>query len=157
MKVFVVAMSLLAFSCAPKTEAIAGAADQSTGNPGPRIALFCVKHLGKKVGNGECWTLADESFKSAGALRPGDDMRVWGRVVNPTRESVKPGDVVEFESARFSDGIMTGSAHTAVVVSGGNQRNFSIAEQNWGKKTVRIREMDLTKLVSGKVVVYRPL
>ena len=157
MKALFVATSFLAFSCAPKTEPVAVAALHPGGNPGPRISAYCVKHVGQKVGNGECWTLADESFKSAGAVRPGSDMRVWGRVVNPARESLKPGDVVEFESARFSDGIITGSAHTAVVVSGGSPRQFSIAEQNWGKKTVRIREMDLTKLVSGKVVVFRPL
>ena len=76
--------------------------------------------------------------------------------MNPARESLKPGDVVEFKSARFSDGIITGPAHTAVVVVGGSQEKFSIAEQNWGRKTVRIREMDLTKRVSGTVTVYRP-
>ena len=83
-------------------------------------------------------------------------MRVWGRVVNPAKELLKPGDVVEFRSARFSDGIITGTEHTAVVVIGGSQEKFSIAEQNWGRKTVRIREMDLTKKVSGTVIIYRP-
>lgn len=126
------------------------------GQPGPRIAAFCLKEKGRKVGNGECWTLADEAFISAGVRRPGSDMRVWGRVVNPAKEPVKPGDVVEFRSARFSDGIITGTAHTAIVVIGGSREKFSIAEQNWGRKDVRIREMDLTKKVSGDVTIYRP-
>ena len=144
---------MLAISCAPKPPVVV---TYSTAGSGARVAAFCVREQGRKVGNGECWTLADDAFKSAGASRPGSDMRVWGRVVNPARESLKPGDVVEFRSARFSDGIITGAAHTAVVVIGGNQEKFSIAEQNWGRKTVRIREMDLTKKVSGEVTVYRP-
>ncbi|MEO5917819.1 MAG: hypothetical protein ABIS50_26540 [Luteolibacter sp.] len=127
-----------------------------SGNPAPRVAAYCQKQSGKKVGNGDCWTLADEAFKSAGATRPGSDMRVWGREVNPAKEALKPGDVIEFRNAWFSDGTITGSAHTAVVVTGGSREKFSIAEQNWGKKNVRIREMDLTKLVSGSVTVYRP-
>lgn len=83
-------------------------------------------------------------------------MRVWGRLVNPAREAIQQGDVVEFQSARFSDGIITGSAHTAVVVKGGSQEQFIIAEQNWGRKTVRFREMSMTRLVSGRVMIYRP-
>ncbi len=127
-----------------------------SGNPGPKIAAYCRAREGSKVGNGECWTLADEAFKSAGARRPGLDMRVWGREVNPAREGLKAGDVIEFQNARFTDGMITGSAHTAVVVGGGPQTSFTMAEQNWGKKTVRVIHMDLTKRVSGKVRVYRP-
>jgi uncharacterized protein with FMN-binding domain len=63
-------------------------------------------------------------------------------------------DVIECQSARFSDGTYTGTGHTAVVVKGGSQENFSIAEQNWGKKAVRVREMNLKLLVAGKVAVF---
>lgn len=125
-------------------------------NAGKSIAAFCVARDGSRVGNGECWTLADEAFKAAGARRPGSDMRVWGRKIDYKREALKPGDVIEFESASFSDGTMTGSAHTAVVVGAGGFRGVRIAEQNWGKKTVRIRELDLSTLRRGKVSVYRP-
>lgn len=145
-------------SCAPKPEQAPAVFEYrpQSGNPAPRIAAYCVSKSGQRVGNGECWTLADAAFKSSGARRPGTDMRVWGRVVDPAKEVIKAGDVVEFRSARFSDGIITGSAHTAVVVKGGNPDKFTIAEQNWGKKTVRMREMSLNTLVSGKVTVYRP-
>ncbi len=157
---FVLPAMLLMFaaSCAPKPEVTPSTAvfRSQSGNPAPRIAAYCAAQKGRKVGNGECWTLADEAFKSAGARRPGSDMRVWGRRVDPAKEAIKPGDVVEFQSARFSDGIITGSAHTAVVVQGGSQEGFTIAEQNWGRKTVRFRRMSLTNLVSGKVRVYRP-
>lgn len=157
---FLVPTSLLflAVSCAPKPEVTPPTSvfRPQSGNPAPRIAAYCVAQKGRKVGNGECWTLADEAFKSAGARRPGSDMRVWGRRVNPAAEVIRPGDVVEFQSARFSDGIITGSAHTAVVVQGGGQEGFTIAEQNWGRKTVRFREMSMKTLVAGKVMIYRP-
>jgi hypothetical protein len=157
---FILSTMFLGFAacCAPKPEVTPSttAFRPQSGNPTPRIAAYCAAQKGRKVGNGECWTLADEAFKSAGARRPGSDMRVWGRRVDPAREAIKPGDVVEFQSARFSDGIVTGSAHTAVVVQGGSQESFTIAEQNWGRKTVRFRKMSLTSLVSGKVIVYRP-
>jgi hypothetical protein len=149
---------VLSVSCAtkPATTPASTVFRPQAGNPAPRIAAYCVAQKGRKVGNGECWTLADEAFKSTGARRPGSDMRVWGRRVDPAKEAIKPGDVVEFRSARFSDGIITGSAHTAVVVKGGGQESFTIAEQNWGRKTVRFREMSMTTLVSGKVMIYRP-
>ena len=123
---------------------------------GSKIAAYCMEHSGKTVGNGECWTLANEAFKAAGAKRPGGDLRVWGREVNTAKESLKPGDILEFQSAKFSDGFRTGPAHTAVVVKGGSRESITIAEQNWGKRNTRIRTMDLTKLTSGKARVYRP-
>jgi len=158
MRILITMVILSVAACAPKQETSATRTEfrPQSGDPAPRIAAYCVSKSGQKVGNGECWTLADEAFKSSGAKRPGSDMRIWGRIVNPLREAIKPGDVVEFLSARFSDGIITGSAHTAVVVKGGDQGGFTIAEQNWGRKTVRIREMSLTTLVNGKVMIYRP-
>lgn len=156
MKFLIPACLFLVVSCAPEPAPVTTEFRAQSGNPAPRVAAYCVAQKGRKVGNGECWTLADEAFKSAGARRPGRDMRVWGRRVDPVKETIKPGDIVEFQSARFSDGIITGSAHTAVVVKGGGREGFTIAEQNWGRKTVRLREMSLTTLVSGKVMVYRP-
>lgn len=149
---------VLAASCAPKPvqKTPARTFHRQVGNPAPRIAAFCGSKSGQQVGNGECWTLADEAFRSAGARRPGIDPRVWGRTVNAAKEGLKPGDVIEFQSARFPDGTVTGAAHTAVVVKGGSWEKFTIAEQNWGRKTVRVREMNLKARLSGKVTVYRP-
>lgn len=120
------------------------------------ITKFCKGKLGKQVGNGECWTLADEAFKACGLKRPGADMRVWGKIVDHQKEKLQPGDIVEFRSARFSDGSYTAPEHTAVVVKGG-KRGIVVAEQNWGgNKTVHERPMDLGGLVSGTLIIYRP-
>ena len=131
--------------------------EMSEAATGSSIAGFCKANAGKKVGDGQCWALANEAFKAVGKNRPTKDMRVWGRLVNFSKESVQPGDIVEFQSARFSEGIITGSNHTAVVVQGGSPAKFTVAEQNVsGRKKVSFREMSLKTLVAGKVMVYRP-
>ena len=127
------------------------------GEAATSVAGFCKANAGKKVGDGQCWALANEAFKASGKSRPTRDMRVWGRLVNFLREPVQAGDVVEFQSARFSEGVITGRNHTAVVIAGGRGEKFTIAEQNVsGRKKVSFRDMSLKTLVAGKVMVYRP-
>lgn len=121
-----------------------------------KMAAYCKQQLGKKVGNGECWTLADEAFKACGLKRPGKDLRVWGRLLDLKKEKMQAGDIVEYRSAKFSNGSTTGPEHTAVVVKGG-KRKATIAEQNWGgNKTVRETEFHADMLVDGEIMVYRP-
>lgn len=134
-----------------------GGAQQPSGAGVQEIASFCLSKSGKRVGDGECWTLADQAFRAAGFTRPGGDLRVWGRKVEYRSSLLAPGDVIEFRSAVFADGTVTGKNHTAVVVRKGSARSARIAEQNWGKKNVRIRELDLLSLRRGNLTVYRPI
>ncbi len=121
------------------------------------IAEFCIRNFGQQVGNGECWTLANEAFKATGAKRPDGELRVWGRLVDIESEPIEPGDVVEFRTAKIPGYGTTGPEHTAVVIEGGKQGKCKIAEQNWGNiKQVRNVSVDLSKRVSGDVWVYRP-
>jgi len=121
------------------------------------MVRFCRKNEGKKVGDGECWALANESFKAAGKKRPSRDLRVWGRLVDHQREQVRAGDVIEFQNAYFSERILTGPNHTAVVIQSGPGKRFTVAEQKFNRqKKVSFREMSLDTLVSGNVRVYRP-
>src|SRR5436190_5805959 len=62
--------------------------------PGPKLVEYCKGKKGQQVGNGECWTLADEAFKAHALQRPGGALRVWGRVVDPKKERPEPGDIV---------------------------------------------------------------
>lgn len=121
-----------------------------------KLVTFCTDNLGKKVGDGECWTLADEAFKACGLQRPGEDARVWGRLLDLKKEKIEAGDIVEYRAAKFSDGGSTGPEHTSVVVKGGRRERATIAEQNWGEKTVREAPFDAGALVEGQVMVYRP-
>src|ERR1700730_14533382 len=67
--------------------ASAGApADQRT-TVGDKVAAYCEKHKGNKVGNGECTDLADEALAAAGAEGTGPDSPnlgdyTWGRLIS---------------------------------------------------------------------------
>ena len=64
---------------------------------GGAIVKFCAENLGTRVGDGECWSLAERSLVHAGAARPlgysfGDEVGA---------DEARAGDIVQFESARF--------------------------------------------------------
>jgi hypothetical protein len=154
-----VILALATASCATGPQASSHAPGvRGTVNRAPMsIEQFCIANQGRKVGTGECWSLANESLKAAGKRRPGRDLRVWGRLVDSKTERIEAGDIIEFESARFSDGITTGVHHTAVVIEGGSAEMFTVAEQKFGgMKKVTFRKMDLRTRLSGKVLIYRP-
>ena len=121
------------------------------------IVAFCQKNRGKKVGNGECWTLANEAFKQCGARRPGGDLRVWGRSLNLKRETPLPGEILECDGTRFADGTYVPAKHTAVIVGVHSATLVRIAEQNVaGRKKVSERDLDLSGIRGGRIFIYRP-
>ncbi len=121
-----------------------------------KMVTFVRSSKGKKIGDGECWTLANEAYKTAGLSRPGADHRVWGRVVEWGKEELKAGDIVEFESAVFGD-MRSGPVHTAIIVKPGTRKgSMEVYHQNWGTdKNVTSCEFNLRKLIRGKVIIYR--
>jgi hypothetical protein len=121
------------------------------------IVAFCRKNSGRKVGDGECWALANEAFKATGARRPQGQLRVWGRQLDLRRESPLPGDILECDGTRFSDGSYVSKQHTAVIIAVHSPGFVRIAEQNYaGKKKVRERDLEISGLRSGKIMIYRP-
>lgn len=147
-------------SCAPEAKpepqpAVSQPSVSRSSGSNSAIVDYCRRNNGRKVGDGECWTLANEAFKATGKRRPGADNRVWGREVDYRSEGVRPGDIVEFQSALFP-GYITGSKHTAIVAEGG-KGDIVIAEQNMaGSRKVAFRPINLNSKVRGKVTVYRP-
>lgn len=143
--------------------AVAGAAG-GTGTPAPgaaatevgqRILQFAISNLGKQVGNGECWTLAADAMKAAGAQPPngytfGDEI--------PLR-SIRPGDILQFTTARFDEpgyyAIMGTPNHTAVVYSIAGDRVFMLHQNFNGKRTVSTFDFSLSSLTSGRLQAYR--
>jgi hypothetical protein len=149
-----------------------------------QVLAFCKEHLGEQVGNGECWTLAHEAVRSAGAKSspaykdsPNKGDYVWGDLVygvevkdgKPVQTGaagkVRPGDVAQLRDAKFSGrrpggGTYTQSTphHTAVVAAvGGGGTVLGVLHQNWGgKKTVHELTFNLNDLKAGWVKVYRP-
>ena len=121
------------------------------------IVAFCRKNSGRKVGNGECWTLANEAFKATGAARPAGQLRVWGRKLDLRRESPLPGDILECDRTRFADGSWVPTQHTVVIMGVYSATHVRIAEQNYGgKKKVRERDLELSGIRGGTIAVYRP-
>ncbi len=124
---------------------------------GTAIVAYCQKSRGKKIGNGECWTLANEAFKSTGAKRPEGQLRVWGRRLDLRRETPLPGDILECDRTRFADGSYVMAQHTAVIIGVQSATLVRIAEQNFsGKKKVTMRDLELGSIRGGSIAVYRP-
>jgi hypothetical protein len=144
------------------------------------VVAFAREHVGRKVGNGLCTSLAVEALRSAGARAtvrdPGDGDFVWGRPVGAFREAL-PGDVVQFRNAvfqgkrwvtkrRWESWSYTYPHHTAIVADVRERgRVVTMLHQNIGpdgtaveKKQVvsetTIRPESLQK--GGKVWIYRP-
>lgn len=154
-----------------------GAADK----PADKIVEYAKSQLGKQVGNGECWTLANEAMKTAGTKSsfnftdtPNKGDYVWGTLSfglegkgakeTGALKDVKPGDVMQFRDAKFSGRkgngtyTMTASHHTAVVLKADTTaKTITILHQNWnGKKTVAEETLTLGDLKDGWIKVYRP-
>lgn len=117
------------------------------------IVDYAISKKGIKVGNGQCWTLVDHAFKNLRLTR--FDIREWGPKVDWRNETILPGDLVEFEKTRFSDGVRIPTVHSAIVyqVKG---KKIAVYHQNWNrKKHVTMAVLDLNKIKSGKVIIYR--
>jgi len=126
------------------------------------IYQFVKNNIGNKVARGECWDLAAEPLKLYQATW--DKMYVFGRAVNYQKECVYPGDIIQFEGIeiRYSEGDRHHEEymehHTAVVYKVISKGVYEIAHQNTSKfgRTVGVSKLDLTTIVSGKYIIYRP-
>lgn len=120
---------------------------------GQRVLDFARRHIGQRVGDGECFALADEALRSAGAGSAADfgpvgahtDYHWSSRRVDVA--DAQPGDIVQFRRYAVTvvtrivnaDGSWRESTrtetrgepnHTAVVVSNDGHGNLTILEQN---------------------------
>lgn len=115
-----------------------------------QVIFYAKSNSGKKVKHGECWDLAQEALKSAGAKTSDEYGKitatadyVWGTPV--TLGSVRPGDIIQFKNYEVEieyklskpDGsAYTGSVtlgaphHTAIVEHVGASGEIMVWEQN---------------------------
>jgi hypothetical protein len=146
-----------------------------------KVVEFARAHLGKKVGDGSCITLAIESLEHAGArsfpLDRADGDYVWGQPIAHFKDAL-PGDVLQFRDAEFKGKKRLPKRrwiswhyryphHTAIVsaVSDGG-KVITVLHQNVGPKEA---SDDQKKLVQegtlrtdslqegGWVRIYRPV
>lgn len=119
------------------------------------ILRFAQGKVGQQVGDGECWTLADQALRATGA-KPAEGY-TFGKVVSS--RDVRPGDIVQFTSARFetanSWSEMGAPNHTAIVETK-NGNVIGLLQQNTnGNRTVSRQELDLSTKVRGTVQFFR--
>lgn len=128
--------------------------DAKGGNNAPtmaeRIVSYPRRHRGQRVGDGECFTLADRALTSAGARTAADygpvtpDVDyIWGTSVQ--LGALQAGDVIQFRNYRYDrevetrhpDGSVTTDTdfqerphHTAIVEQVGAGGEITVLEQN---------------------------
>lgn len=144
-----------------------------------KIAKWCEKQKGTQVGNGECWTLANDALKAVAedCKKHGEEECmpcigfVHGCLLYEQKFRHQPhvgeagiarGDVVQFYEAKFEGPHGWKSAgspdHTSVVVSVEGDGELRVLEQNNGVDSiVREGSYNLAELTGGEVSVFRPV
>jgi hypothetical protein len=145
-----------------------------------KVLEFAQANLGKKVGDGECATLAARALRTAGARRSSatrDGEYVWGklvRTVTPGKNltgDVLPGDIVQFRGV-----VLVGKEggntieytyphHTSIVSAVKNDGQVvEVLHQNVGdsrardedRRKVQRATLRLGDLKKGSLKIYRP-
>ncbi|KAG7694038.1 hypothetical protein KL930_002999 [Ogataea haglerorum] len=147
---------------------------------GEHVAGWTEAHKGKKVGDGECWTLAHDAlqrgcgkhaFVSSGLVHGALLSTITGKKggpevrKEPVSDTVKRGDILQFANCCFrypNKALFYGSPdHTSIVghVTGSTELpRLQVLHQNVnGEKIVIEESIDLDMLVEGSVKVYRPI
>jgi hypothetical protein len=123
--------------------------------------------MGKKVDRGECWDLAAAALKHAGAhldLSSQKTIYDFGQLIDPKREAVYAGDIVQFENVtvEYADGntitTETMGHHTAIIYAVLGDGDFQLAHQNtsFSGRKVGVSNFKLNNVKKGKVKIYRP-
>jgi hypothetical protein len=124
-----------------------------------KVADFVRSHLGRAIGDGECWLAASEALKAVGAQRTG--IYIFGRELGPG-EALLPGDILQLEKVRFqaADGKRraTMNHHTAVIHEILHPDTIRILHQNFASagRTISEYTLHLDEIRQGVVVAYRP-
>lgn len=133
-----------------------------------RIIQFVESVKGKQVGNGECWDLASEAIKYAGAYldrSTAESIYIFGKRVNPRKDTIFAGDIIQFENIEIrytknnNEHIVRMPHHTAIIYRILGSEHFLMAHQNraMSGKKVGITELDLANVTIGEYYIYRPI
>ncbi len=129
-----------------------------------RILSFVDSVMGKTVGSGECWDLAQEALDLNGA--DWDRPINFGRLLNPARDEILPGDIMQLKSVRLIATLPGGMTmyqtlgapdHTAIIIKVEGRNRYRIAHQNSeNRRYVVTSALDLNNMKSGAYWIYRP-
>lgn len=127
------------------------------------ILHFAGQKLGKKVDRGECWDFPAAALNEVGAKW--DGRMKFGRLVNPEKECVYAGDIVQFEGVRvvtYPNGgkmIESMGPHTAIINKVHGLGHYDLIHQNYGTagRKVGITSLDVRNITKGRYYIYRPV
>jgi hypothetical protein len=146
-----------------------------------KVLEFARDNLGKKVGDGECATLAALALRKAEARRWSTSRTgeyVWGKLVRTVADGtnltgdVLPGDILQFRGVVFAGRAggrtfeSTYPLHTAIVAAVKNDgKVVEVLHQNAGnfaapaaeRRKVQRTTLRFAELKKGSVKIYRPL
>lgn len=130
-----------------------------------KVLEYVESVMGKTVGSGECWDLAQEALDVNGAdwTRP----VIFGAQLDIEKDQIKAGDIIQFKSVRLESKLPNGGKmwqtlgapdHTAIIIGIEGKKKYKIAHQNTdGKRYVIMSIVDLNIMTSGRYWIYRPL
>jgi hypothetical protein len=122
-----------------------------------KIIAFVNTNMGKKVGTGQCWDLANAALNAAGAKWTSP----WGfgTKLNYSTQTVTPGDIIRFKKVKFKNGNFMGEypEHTAIIYKVKKKGEWQIAEQNNNNRLfVIVSDFHLSWKTKGTVEIYHP-
>ncbi len=125
-----------------------------------KVLKYVDKVMGKKVGRGECWDLAQEILDHYSA----DWIRTleFGVRLDPEKDKILPGDIVQMRTVKLQYGRTTEyfgrPQHTAIIYKVAAKGDYILAHQNVaGKRYVLKSKFNLKHLKSGSVQFFRPI
>lgn len=128
-----------------------------------KIIEYVESVIDKKVNRGECWDLAYQALNRFNAEWDGKFQ--YGKLINPKREPVLPGDIIQFKNVKIRYQITNTTytefmkQHTAIVYKVKRKNVFTIAHQNteFSGRKVGLSGINLNHVVKGDVKIYRPV
>lgn len=143
----------------------AGTHSRASGDtlPGERVAAYAEAAVGRRVGRGECWDLAQYALNDAGARW--DGYYGFGEKLDTMIVPVQRGDIAQFEGVLVERGTETSMEqatmghHTAIVLSVQGPGHFLLAHQNFGRagRKVSRYELVMADVKRGTITFYRPI
>ncbi len=122
------------------------------------LIQYAESQVGNRVGNGECYTLAKDGLLAIGAYPP-QSFYLGSTVATNTLAGAKPGDILQFDRLRSSQGWFFGVGqqpnHTSIIKSIQGSL-VTVYEQNApvGNPTT-VNQYDFSTITSGTYVVFR--
>lgn len=116
---------------------------------------YAADHLNQWVGNGECWTLADDALRAAGA-HVAAGYYLGSTVATNSLAGARPGDMLQIDRVQSSQGWSLGAPQHTSIIKDVNGTTVTVYEQNipTGGAT-KVSNYDFATITSGTYYVFR--